>query len=128
MFLIKYFCIKEQFLSTAVIVGSNLSIKYTLICKFWSGGCLTIFKAVHTLFRSTDTILNGHAEQRDSGNPIPRLRVERVDGGLMVAGVEVASSCQRALPISGCIFLVIGTVLTGIILLKFYCLLFSKFA
>lgn len=45
--------------------------------------------------------------------PFSRLRVEKIEGGLMVAGVVVAANCQIILPIFGFLFLLIGTVLTG---------------
>jgi hypothetical protein len=45
--------------------------------------------------------------------PISRLRVEKIEGGLMVAGVVVAANCQIILPIFGFLFLLVGCVLTG---------------
>ena len=45
--------------------------------------------------------------------PITRLRVEKIEGGLMVAGVVVAANCQIILPIFGFLFLLVGCVLTG---------------
>lgn len=45
--------------------------------------------------------------------PISRLRVEKIEGGLMVAGVVVAANCQIVLPIFGFLFLLVGCVLTG---------------
>lgn len=44
---------------------------------------------------------------------ISRLRVEKIEGGLMVAGVVVAANCQIALPIFGFLFVLVGAVLTG---------------
>ncbi|KAL1491720.1 hypothetical protein ABEB36_012275 [Hypothenemus hampei] len=44
--------------------------------------------------------------------PISRLRVEKIEGGLMVAGVVVAANCQIILPIFGFLFLLVGCVLT----------------
>ncbi|XP_065169925.1 uncharacterized protein [Atheta coriaria] len=44
---------------------------------------------------------------------VTRLRVEKVDGGLMVAGVVVAASCQIIVPIFGFLFLLVGIVLTA---------------
>ncbi|XP_017772104.1 PREDICTED: uncharacterized protein LOC108559361 isoform X2 [Nicrophorus vespilloides] len=44
---------------------------------------------------------------------VSRLRVEKIDGGLMVAGVVVTASCQIILPIFGFLFLLIGCVLTA---------------
>lgn len=44
---------------------------------------------------------------------LSHLRVEKIEGGLMVAGVVVAANCQIILPIFGFLFLLIGTVLTG---------------
>lgn len=45
--------------------------------------------------------------------PISRLRVEKIEGGLMVAGVVIAANCQIILPIFGFLFMLIGCVLTG---------------
>ncbi|CAH1373536.1 unnamed protein product [Tenebrio molitor] len=45
--------------------------------------------------------------------PISRLRVEKIEGGLMVAGVVVAANCQIILPIFGFLFLLVGCVLTA---------------
>ncbi|VEN55609.1 unnamed protein product, partial [Callosobruchus maculatus] len=44
--------------------------------------------------------------------PISRLRVEKIEGGLMVAGVVVAANCQIILPIFGFLFTLVGCVLT----------------
>lgn len=44
---------------------------------------------------------------------ISRLRVEKVEGGLAVAGVVVAANCQIVLPIFGFLFMLVGCVLTG---------------
>lgn len=46
-------------------------------------------------------------------SPISRLRVEKIEGGLMVAGVVIAANCQIALPAFGCLFMLVGAVLTG---------------
>ncbi|KAI8424051.1 hypothetical protein MSG28_002681 [Choristoneura fumiferana] len=53
-----------------------------------------------------------------SGKPrcppaISRLRVEKVEGGLAVAGVVVAANCQIVLPIFGFLFMLVGCVLTA---------------
>ncbi|CAH1991048.1 unnamed protein product [Acanthoscelides obtectus] len=45
--------------------------------------------------------------------PISRLRVEKIEGGLMVAGVVVAANCQIILPIFGFLFTLVGCVLTA---------------
>jgi len=45
--------------------------------------------------------------------PISRLRVEKIEGGLMVAGVVVAANCQIILPVFGFLFLLVGCVLTA---------------
>lgn len=45
--------------------------------------------------------------------PTTRLRVEKIEGGLMVAGVVIAANCQIILPVFGFLFLLIGCVLTG---------------
>ncbi|XP_052121959.1 uncharacterized protein LOC113217760 [Frankliniella occidentalis] len=45
--------------------------------------------------------------------PSARLRVEKIEGGLLVAGVVVAANCQLALPAFGCLFLLAGCVLTA---------------
>ncbi|XP_011548148.2 uncharacterized protein LOC105380325 isoform X1 [Plutella xylostella] len=44
---------------------------------------------------------------------ISRLRVEKVEGGLAVAGVVVAANCQIVLPIFGFLFMLVGCVLTA---------------
>ncbi|XP_013165057.1 PREDICTED: uncharacterized protein LOC106115942 isoform X1 [Papilio xuthus] len=44
---------------------------------------------------------------------LSRLRVERVEGGLAVAGVVVAANCQIILPIFGFLFMLVGCVLTA---------------
>ncbi|XP_039749510.1 uncharacterized protein LOC120626193 isoform X2 [Pararge aegeria] len=44
---------------------------------------------------------------------ISRLRVEKVEGGLAVAGVVVAANCQIILPIFGFLFMLVGCVLTA---------------
>ncbi|XP_053603536.1 uncharacterized protein LOC128671239 isoform X1 [Plodia interpunctella] len=44
---------------------------------------------------------------------ISRLRVEKVEGGLAVAGVVVAANCQIVLPIFGILFMLVGCVLTA---------------
>lgn len=49
---------------------------------------------------------------------LSRLRVERVEGGLAVAGVVVAANCQIILPIFGFLFMLVGCVLTGEFSLK----------
>lgn len=41
------------------------------------------------------------------------LRVEKIEGGLMVAGVLVAANCRLALPIFGFLFMLAGGVLTA---------------
>nr|CAD7255923.1 unnamed protein product [Timema shepardi] len=46
-------------------------------------------------------------------SPISRLRVEKIEGGLMVAGVVVAANCQVALPAFGFLFVLVGIVLTA---------------
>ena len=47
---------------------------------------------------------------------ISQLKVEKIEGGLMVAGVVVAANCQIALPTFGFLFILVGAVLTGIVL------------
>jgi hypothetical protein len=39
--------------------------------------------------------------------------VEKIEGGLMVAGVVVAANCQLALPAFGFLFVLVGIVLTA---------------
>lgn len=58
--------------------------------------------------------------------PTTRLRVEKIEGGLMVAGVVVAANCQIILPIFGFLFLLVGCVLTGTNFLFTY-IVFSMF-
>ncbi|XP_044742788.1 uncharacterized protein LOC123305206 isoform X2 [Chrysoperla carnea] len=45
--------------------------------------------------------------------PISRLRVEKIEGGLMVAGVVIAANCQIVLPVFGFLFTFVGCVLTA---------------
>ena len=45
--------------------------------------------------------------------PISKVRVEKIEGGLMVAGVVVAANCQVALPAFGFLFILVGAVLTA---------------
>ena len=45
--------------------------------------------------------------------PISKLHVEKIEGGILVAGVVVAANCQVALPVFGCLFILAGIVLTG---------------
>ncbi|RZF47934.1 hypothetical protein LSTR_LSTR008738 [Laodelphax striatellus] len=42
----------------------------------------------------------------------PHIKVEKIDGGLVVAGVMILNSCQVVLPAFGCLFLIVGSVLT----------------
>ncbi|KAJ8683251.1 hypothetical protein QAD02_019043 [Eretmocerus hayati] len=44
---------------------------------------------------------------------LSRLRVEKIEGGLMVAGVVIAANCQIALPVFGFLFVLVGAVLTA---------------
>lgn len=44
---------------------------------------------------------------------LSRLRVEKIEGGLMVAGVLVAANCRVALPVFGFLFVLAGAVLTA---------------
>lgn len=55
----------------------------------------------------------GLATKLKCPTPISRLRVEKIEGGLMVAGVVIAANCQIALPASGFLFMFVGAVLTG---------------
>ncbi|KAG8236509.1 hypothetical protein J437_LFUL012795 [Ladona fulva] len=48
-----------------------------------------------------------------AASALSRLRVEKIEGGLMVAGVVVAANCRIALPAFGCLFLLAGAVLTA---------------
>ncbi|XP_045460159.1 uncharacterized protein LOC123670680 isoform X1 [Harmonia axyridis] len=63
--------------------------------------------------------MNAHLTQNgDMGRlrcpaPISRLRVEKIEGGLMVAGVVIANNCQIILPIFGFLFTLVGIVLTA---------------
>lgn len=60
--------------------------------------------------------------------PISRLRVEKIEGGLMVAGVVIAANCQIALPAFGTLFMLVGAVLTGayLFILVFFEMTFSR--
>lgn len=44
---------------------------------------------------------------------VSRLRVEKIEGGLLVAGFVVAANCQVVLPIFGFLFMLVGCVLTA---------------
>lgn len=48
-----------------------------------------------------------------AASALSRLRVEKIEGGLVVAGVVVAANCRIALPAFGCLFLMAGAVLTA---------------
>lgn len=59
-------------------------------------------------------ILNGgFGSKLKCPTPISRLRVEKIEGGLMVAGVVIAANCQIALPAFGFLFMLVGAVLTA---------------
>lgn len=58
--------------------------------------------------------------------PISRLRVEKIEGGLMVAGVVIAANCQIALPAFGFLFMLVGAVLTGLYFISFYKFVFFQ--
>lgn len=58
-----------------------------------------------------DEVVGG--DKRRCPATLSRLRVEKIEGGLMVAGVVVAANCQIILPIFGFLFLMVGCVLTA---------------
>ncbi|XP_015173514.1 PREDICTED: uncharacterized protein LOC107064872 isoform X3 [Polistes dominula] len=61
-----------------------------------------------------DGILSGgFGSKLKCPTPISRLRVEKIEGGLMVAGVVIAANCQIALPAFGFLFMLVGAVLTA---------------
>ncbi|XP_024944079.1 uncharacterized protein LOC107271065 isoform X2 [Cephus cinctus] len=58
-------------------------------------------------------LANGFGGRLKCPAPISRLRVEKIEGGLMVAGVVIAANCQIALPAFGFLFMLVGAVLTA---------------
>lgn len=62
---------------------------------------------------ATPTAIHGCNNKLRCPAPISRLRVEKIEGGLMVAGVVIAANCQIILPIFGFLFMLVGCVLTG---------------
>ncbi|XP_014217514.1 uncharacterized protein LOC106646030 isoform X2 [Copidosoma floridanum] len=68
-----------------------------------------------------DGILHGEGDGRGSRlgcklkcpASLSRFRVEKIEGGLMVAGVVIAANCQLALPAFGFLFVLVGAVLTA---------------
>ncbi|XP_076686281.1 uncharacterized protein LOC143378439 isoform X3 [Andrena cerasifolii] len=59
------------------------------------------------------TLSGGLGAKLKCPTPISRLRVEKIEGGLMVAGVVIAANCQIALPAFGFLFMLVGAVLTA---------------
>ena len=59
-------------------------------------------------------VIGGLGAKLKCPTPISRLRVEKIEGGLMVAGVVIAANCQIALPAFGFLFMLVGAVLTGL--------------
>ncbi|XP_076246675.1 uncharacterized protein LOC143186788 isoform X2 [Calliopsis andreniformis] len=59
------------------------------------------------------TLSGGIGAKLKCPTPISRLRVEKIEGGLMVAGVVIAANCQIALPAFGFLFMFVGAVLTA---------------
>lgn len=57
---------------------------------------------------------NGIGAKLKCPTAVSRLRVEKIEGGLMVAGVVIAANCQIALPAFGFLFMLAGAVLTGL--------------
>ncbi|XP_034934204.1 uncharacterized protein [Chelonus insularis] len=61
----------------------------------------------------TDSLTEGLGGKLKCSSSISRLRVEKIEGGLMVAGVVIAANCQIALPAFGFLFMFVGAVLTA---------------
>ncbi|XP_069687686.1 uncharacterized protein [Periplaneta americana] len=75
---------------------------------------LTTDTEVITTFKPSEGVVDESVASRlRCPAPISRLRVEKIEGGLMVAGVVVAANCQVALPAFGFLFILVGAVLTA---------------
>ncbi|XP_015108462.1 uncharacterized protein LOC107035520 isoform X2 [Diachasma alloeum] len=66
-----------------------------------------------TVSGEEEMLSGGLASKLKCPTPISRLRVEKIEGGLMVAGVVIAANCQIALPAFGFLFMFAGAVLTA---------------
>ncbi|XP_076391002.1 uncharacterized protein LOC100882678 isoform X3 [Megachile rotundata] len=66
-----------------------------------------------TMAAEDGTLSSGLGAKLKCPTPISRLRVEKIEGGLMVAGVVIAANCQIALPAFGFLFIFVGAVLTA---------------
>ncbi|XP_034176157.1 uncharacterized protein LOC117602362 isoform X2 [Osmia lignaria lignaria] len=66
-----------------------------------------------TMAAEDGTLSGGLGAKLKCPTPISRLRVEKIEGGLMVAGVVIAANCQIALPAFGFLFMLVGAVLTA---------------
>ncbi|XP_063976719.1 uncharacterized protein LOC135162316 isoform X1 [Diachasmimorpha longicaudata] len=66
-----------------------------------------------TVSGEEEMLSGGLASKLKCPTPISRLRVEKIEGGLMVAGVVIAANCQIALPAFGLLFMFAGAVLTA---------------
>lgn len=66
-----------------------------------------------TMAAEEGMLSGGFGSKLKCPTPISRLRVEKIEGGLMVAGVVIAANCQIALPAFGFLFMLVGAVLTA---------------
>ncbi|KAK6632496.1 hypothetical protein RUM43_013263 [Polyplax serrata] len=66
------------------------------------------FKGIGVVLRSIEVEI----DKKPCLAPISKLRVEKIEGGIVVAGVVVAANCQIALSVFGCLFVLVGIVLT----------------
>ncbi|XP_043256510.1 uncharacterized protein LOC122399695 isoform X2 [Colletes gigas] len=67
----------------------------------------------NTMAGEEGTLSGGLGTKLKCPTPISRLKVEKIEGGLMVAGVVIAANCQIALPAFGFLFMLVGAVLTA---------------
>lgn len=77
------------------------------------GHNLFLFCLTNVFRRKGESMVKRNEAKIRCPAPTTRLRVEKIEGGLMVAGVVIAANCQIILPIFGFLFLLIGCVLTG---------------
>ncbi|KAK2581554.1 hypothetical protein KPH14_005205 [Odynerus spinipes] len=81
---------------------------------FFFGNVLFLSQQQPSAMAAEEGMLSGgFGSKLKCPTPISRLRVEKIEGGLMVAGVVIAANCQIALPAFGFLFMLVGAVLTA---------------
>lgn len=105
-------------LSLVNIIINSLRISIVLLCGCnWLKALLFIYYSRPSTMAAEEGALSGGLGAKlKCPTPISRLRVEKIEGGLMVAGVVIAANCQIALPAFGFLFMLVGAVLTGLYL------------